>query len=318
MKIAIHDAEREHLKNKTFPNYALMKISAYHKAQGDTVEWWNPLEMYDKVYSSKVFDFTLENPMLPPDTIKGGTGYDIKSKLPPEIEQCMPDYSIYPECDHAIGFVTRGCPNHCRWCVVPEKEGNIKSYEDCRILLGAFHKGRPLSESKKLGYKLVLMDNNILACDYGIEQLKLIASIHEIKLDINQGMDARLITPEIADILARINWIKYIRFSCDTKSQIEPVIRAAELLKARGIKPYKLFIYLLVSSDVMDAAIRVTALKHIGSITIYAQPERNERLGIVPNQEQKYFAGRYVYRGIYRKETWSDYKARHTEIWKEL
>jgi hypothetical protein len=220
------------------------------------------------------------------------------------------DYSIYPECDHAIGFITRGCPNHCRWCIVPEKEGDIQSYEDCRLLLRVFHKGRSFSESEKLGYKLVLMDNNILASDYGIEQLKLIADFG-IKLDINQGMDARLVTPEIADILARINWIRFIRFSCDTKSQIIPIIRAAELLKARGVKPYKLFIYLLVTSDVMDAAIRVTALKFIGPITIYAQPERNERLGIVPNQEQKYFAGRYIYRGIYRKETWSDYRKRN-------
>ncbi len=65
MKIGLHDAEKEYLKNKSFPNYALMKISAWHKAQGDTVEWWNPLYKYDKVYSSKVFDFTPTNPYLP-------------------------------------------------------------------------------------------------------------------------------------------------------------------------------------------------------------------------------------------------------------
>ena len=75
--IGIHDAEQEYMKHKTFPNYALMKISAYHKAQGDTVEWWNPLNTanYDQIYSSKVFDFTPENPYLPDWAIRGGTGY---------------------------------------------------------------------------------------------------------------------------------------------------------------------------------------------------------------------------------------------------
>ena len=75
MKIGLHDSEKEHFvksKNK-FPNYALMKISAYHKSIGDTVEWWYHMGKFDKVYSSKIFDFTPENPYLPADTIKGGT-----------------------------------------------------------------------------------------------------------------------------------------------------------------------------------------------------------------------------------------------------
>ena len=73
MLVGLHDADKEHIKGKTFPNYALMKISAYHKAMGDKVEWWNPLKQYDRVYSSKVFDFTPKNPYLPKDTIRGGT-----------------------------------------------------------------------------------------------------------------------------------------------------------------------------------------------------------------------------------------------------
>lgn len=72
MLIGLHDAERDYNKTKSFPNLALMKISAYHKAQGNTVEWWNPLnnQNYDVVYSSKVFTFTPENPYLPMNTIK--------------------------------------------------------------------------------------------------------------------------------------------------------------------------------------------------------------------------------------------------------
>ena len=115
MRIGLHDAEKEHMPHKTFPNIALMKISAWHKSQGDTVEWWEPLltASYDRVYSSKVFDFTPENLFLPPDTIKGGTGYDVKSKLPEYIDDMYPDYSIYPECDYAVGFLTRGCIRNC-------------------------------------------------------------------------------------------------------------------------------------------------------------------------------------------------------------
>ena len=76
-KIGLHDAEKDHMRHKTFPNYALMKISAYHKAAGDAVEWWEPLltDGYDKIYSSKVFDFTPPNPFLPDWAIRGGTGY---------------------------------------------------------------------------------------------------------------------------------------------------------------------------------------------------------------------------------------------------
>ncbi|RKJ55842.1 hypothetical protein D7X25_07365 [bacterium 1XD42-8] len=88
----MHDAEQEHLRNKTFPNYALMKISAYHKSRGDMVEWWIPMKQYDRVYSSKVFDFTPENPYLPECTIRGGTGYPdipINKELPRKLMLCF-------------------------------------------------------------------------------------------------------------------------------------------------------------------------------------------------------------------------------------
>lgn len=41
-----------------FPNFALMRASAYHKAKGDQVEWATPFNRYDKVLASKVFTFT--------------------------------------------------------------------------------------------------------------------------------------------------------------------------------------------------------------------------------------------------------------------
>lgn len=300
MKIGLHDAEKEYLKNKSFPNYALMKISAWHKAQGDTVEWWNPLYNYDRVYSSKVFDFTPINAYLPEDTVRGGTGYrdiSMDQTLPSEIDDMFPDYSLYPDCDYAIGYITRGCPNHCRWCVVPRKEGKIKAYRTWRDLV------------RQDMDKLTLMDNNILSCEYGIDQLKsLIGSGYRI--DLNQGMDARLVTEQIADILSRLSWIRFIRFSCDQKSQILPVRRTIDLLMERGIKPYRIFIYLLVTADIEDASERVEALKGYKAINLYAQAERNERLGVIPNIAQLEFQQRYVYGGCYRAETWREYCVR--------
>lgn len=297
MKIGLHDAEKEHFKNKNFPNLALMKISAWHKLQRDHVEWWNPLNRYDRVYSSKVFDFTPIDPYLPDDAIRGGTGYrdlPMDQELPPEIDSMYPDYTIYPECDYAIGYLTRGCPNHCRWCVVPKKEGQIRPYRIWQEIV------------RRDSDKLVLMDNNILACKHGIAQLKsLIGSGY--KIDLNQGMDARLVTDEVAQILSQLSWIRFIRFSCDQKSQIDPIKKTIDLLGRYGVRPYRIFIYLLVTVDIEDAAQRIEALKEYKAINLYAQAERNERLGIMPNKAQLEFQQRFVYGGCYRKETWTEY-----------
>lgn len=297
MIIGLHDAEKEYLKEKTFPNYALMKISAWHKSQGDTVEWWNPLYKYDRVYSSKVFDFTPVDPYLPEDAIRGGTGYrdiPMDQTLPLEMDNMFPDYSIYPECDFAIGYLTRGCMNNCRWCVVPKKEGDIRPYRAWEDIV------------RTDTNKLVLMDNNILACKYGIGQLhSLIGSGYQI--DLNQGMDARLVNDRVAEILSRLKWIRFIRFSCDQKAQIGSVKRCIELLGKYGVKPYRIFIYLLVTADIQDAADRVEEMKDYKGINLYAQAERNERLGIVPNKMQLEFQQRYVYGGSYRNETWKEY-----------
>ena len=303
MKIGLHDADKEYLKNKSFPNYALMKISAYHKSLGDKVSKWMPIlnNYYDKIYSSKIFDFTPTNPYLPITAIRGGTGYrdiPVSNTLPEEIDDMFPDYTIYPECDYAIGYITRGCPNNCRWCIVPKKEGKIRAYKTWEQLV------------RKDSNKLVLMDNNILACDYGINQLEsLIDSGY--KIDLNQGMDARLVDKHIAKILSRLQWIRYIRFSCDQKSQIEPIMKAANFLELFGVKPYKLFIYLLVTKDIEDAQCRIEELKKLKGISIYAQPERNLREGIVPSKMQKEFAQRYIYGRRYKTETWTEYVKRH-------
>jgi hypothetical protein len=294
--VGLHDSERDKMPNKSFPNLALMKISAYHKNRGDTVQWWDKSKTCDIVYSSKVFDFTPENPHLPPGTIKGGTGYGLFENLPHRIDVCRPDYSIYPNCDYAVGYLTRGCPNNCAWCVVPRKEGAVKPCANWQML------ARDDSD------KLVLLDNNILACDFGIRQLAELAE-SGYKIDLNQGMDITRVDEEIAQILMRIKWIKYIRFSCDCESKLPYFARVSELFCKYGISRSRVFIYVLVRQDLAEAERRVRELHRIfKSFNLYAQAERN--IGVIPSKAQLEFAQRYVYRGLYKRETWAQYCAR--------
>ena len=287
--IGLHDSDET-----DFPNYALMKISAWHKAQGDTVEWWNPLLTYDRVYSSKVFTFTPENPYLPENTVKGGTGYGIYDELPQEIDDMFPDYSIYPNVDYAIGFLTRGCIRKCPWCVVPKKEGKIRPYRTWKEIK------RPDSRD------IVFMDNNVLACPHGIEQMKDMIG-KDVRIDFNQGIDARLITPEIADILSRLKWIRQIRMSCDTDQMLDVCLTAINRLKDCGVKPYRVFVYLLVQ-DIESAERRAIALRDVGA-DAFAQPYRDFTTNTEPSIELKKFARWVNHKAIFKTvERFADYK----------
>jgi radical SAM superfamily enzyme YgiQ (UPF0313 family) len=132
MKIGLLDID-----GHNFPNLALMKISAYHKSIGDQIEWINYFNDYDYVYQSKIFSFSPDNfnVVNANKIIKGGTGYDPLITLPSEISKTQPDYSLYPNLIHAYGFLTRGCPNKCSWCIVPKKEGDIRSENDIEEIL---------------------------------------------------------------------------------------------------------------------------------------------------------------------------------------
>jgi hypothetical protein len=182
-----------------FPNLALMKISSYHKSIGDKVEWVNFFNEYDRVYQSKIFTFSPDNfnVINANEIIKGGTGYDPIIRLDPKIESCQPDYSIYPNLIHAYGFLTRGCPNHCAWCIVPKKEGNIRSESDIE----------EITQGRK---SAILMDNNVLASDWGIKQIEKIIKL-KVKVDFNQGLDARLIDRPMAKLLSKVKWLNTLR-----------------------------------------------------------------------------------------------------------
>ena len=246
MRIGLVDVDGHAKKKKwgatIYPNLALAKIARYHKQQGDDVEWAIPFYHYDKVYMSKVFNFSADDLTCydADEIIRGGTGYNITSKLPDEIDRIQPDYSIYPNIpsDTAYGFLTRGCPNKCRWCVVPRKEGSIKPYMDIDEIA---------IEGRR---KIVLMDNNILAAgDYAVEQINKIIE-RGYRVDFNQALDARLVTDDWASLLAKVKWLykNRIRFGCDTHKQISDCERAIALLRQHGFTG-QFFLYTMIGGD---------------------------------------------------------------------
>ena len=253
--------------DSNYPNLALMKVSAWHKSQGDTVEWYNPFDTYDRLYMAKVFSFTLDYGFVIAnvrgEVVRGGTGYDIRSSLPGDMDRLQPDYSLYPTVDSrtSYGFLTRGCPNRCRWCVVPQKEGGIRPYMDVDDI--TLHGERPYA---------VLMDNNVLACDYGLSQLEKIAE-RRYHVDFNQGLDARLVTLDVARLLARVRWIKRIRFGCDTPAQIVECERAIQLVRQAGYKG-EFFLYCILI-DFDESYHRLSYWRKYKYVLPHAQPYRD-------------------------------------------
>lgn len=226
-----------------YPNLCIMKLSAYHKFWGDSVEWYDPNsnKIYDLVYMAKVFSETyspdVPEPINAKKIIKGGTGYAIKlengkevyhKELDPplrtEVESIYPDYSLYPEYtgygqplkkQTAYGFLTRGCPRGCSFCHVAPKEGRCS------------YKVADLSQFWRGQGTICLSDPNILACPDALDLLKQLKD-SMAKVDFNQGLDARLITPQKAELLASMK-LKLPHFAMDTMESLVPVKRGIQL-----------------------------------------------------------------------------------------
>lgn len=248
MKIGLIDVD-----GHNFPNIPLMKISAHHKALGDHVEWYDPMFSghMDKVYMSKVFSFTpdYEYSIDADEIITGGSGYCIslvdgkevfdKSKdieLPHEIEHIYPDYSLYGITDTAYGFLSRGCPRGCSFCHVEAKEGrrSIKVAD-----LNEFWNGQK---------NIVLCDPNILACREWKDLLQQLID-SKAHVDINQGLDIRLMTEEKAAMLKQIKQ-KELHFAWDRYQDKDMIIPKFKMFKEiTGIRERNLIVYVLCGFD---------------------------------------------------------------------
>lgn len=259
---------------RRFPNLALMKISAWHKAMGDTVEWYDAMfgGHFDKVYASKVFSFTpdYDLPIDADEVERGGSGYCIElvngkevyhgerdRQLPAEVEHIYPDYSIYPNLtrDTAYGFLTRGCPRGCDFCIVKDKEGRCST------------KVADLSEFWDGQKNIVLCDPNILACKEWRDLLQQLID-SRAWVDFNQGLDIRLMTEEKAQMLDRIK-IREIHFAWDRyedRDKILPKLRLfAEVTRQRP-NSHKAIVYTLVnfSTTLEQDLERIYTLRDLG------------------------------------------------------
>lgn len=260
MEIGLIDVDGHH-----YPNLALMKLSAWHKRRGDNVEWYFGFTHYDRVYMSRVFDDTYskdyEFPINADEVVKGGTGYGMTNNLPDEVEHIMPDYSLYGITDTAYGFLTRGCPRHCDFCIVGDKEGlTSRKVAD----LSEFWDGQPNIE---------LLDPNLLACR---DRLELLDQLIDSKAYVNfsQGLDIRLTNSDVIDRLNRMK-IKRIHFAWDNPNdKLEPYFKAfAEAYRRKSRKG----VYVLTNfgSTLEQDLYRVNTLASLGYdpyVMIYDKP----------------------------------------------
>ena len=198
--IAIVDVDGYNTKAK-FPNLALMKISAYHKQNNDNVKFYNPENKYNIIYKSKIFTFSKDVDIKHDNIIQGGTGYNLTTKLPENIDNMFPDYSLYNITDTAYGYLTRGCPRGCEFCIVCAKEG--KKTRQCYNL----------SQFWNVQKEIKLLDPNITAAPNFID---LINELAETKayIDFTQGIDLRLLTEKKIEAINKLK-IKMVHFAWD-------------------------------------------------------------------------------------------------------
>lgn len=253
-----------------YPNLCLMKLSAHHKAQGHTVDWWNGFERYDLIYMSKVFT-DLYSPDLPmpynADAVfQGGTGYGLENRLPEEVEHRYPDYGLYPKytAGTAYGFLTRGCPRACGFCIVAEKEGR------------ASRQVAELSEFWRGQKKIDLLDPNLLACPQHEKLLETLAE-SRARVNFNQGLDARMLTPDNVRLLGRVN-VRLIHFAWDNAEDDTVPLMLWHFAKHYPVKPRNVRVYVLTNYNTTHAEdlYRVERLGQMGYwpyVMVYDKPK---------------------------------------------
>lgn len=282
------------------PNLALMQICSYHEQCGDTVSWYEgPLfaEQYDRVYVSKIFNFS-EMPQLPAGAIIGGTGIDFYNRLPEEIEACLPSYSLYSKCFYHLGFSMKGCRFACKFCCVPKKEGRpkINSAIDALLL------------NPKGGNRLMLLDNGFFG---GPDWKANIERIIELKLRVCfvQGLNIRIITEEQANLLARTRYTnskfnqKYLTFAWDRFGDGKLIEKGREICNAAGIPSRHMQFFVLVGFDTTEQQDyeRVMRLREWGCMP-FVMPYNKD------DPYQKAFTRWVNDRAVFKSCDWKDYK----------
>ena len=263
MKIGLIDVD-----SHNWPNLCLMKLSAYHKAQVDSVEWWTPEGRYDRVYKSRVFTDAYSKDTFAAtnagEVICGGTGYGPGPDLPDAVEHTRPDYTLYPQFpDTAYGFLSRGCPRNCGFCIVSGKEGR-RSVQVAD--LSEFWDGQK---------EIKLLDANLLACP---DHEKMILQLAESRayVDFTQGLDIRLITPDNVALLYKVR-TKAVHFAWDNPDiDLTPYFRRfLELTNIHSVRRRRVYVLTNYASTHEQDLYRVETLRGMGYepyVMIYDRP----------------------------------------------
>ena len=282
MKIGLYNLE-PHIVNT-----AMMQVSQYYKNQGDDVSIYSPLfhDTYDKIYAFSIFDFTPKT-YVRKDMITGGTGFDITSRLPKEIEESDYDWSLFPDCDYSILWFSRGCIRKCPFCVVNRKEGYIHSVEPKNL--------NPNGEFIKV------MDNNFFANPNWREAVDYLLDIRQ-PVDM-QGFDIRLFNDEQGEALQSLKHRKAFKFAWDNPRERERVLNGVESL-LNYIKPSKLMCYVLIGywSSPEEDYERVMTLWEDYKIHSFVMPYNKF------DRYQKDFARWCNNKIIFKTRSWEDYK----------
>jgi len=247
----------------SFPNLALMKLSAFHKRKGDDIFFNFPLQEADITYISKVFTWSKNLNLNLPNAVYGGIGINPEARLPEKVEHIMPDYSLY-NLDFSMGYTSRGCPRKCPWCKIPSVWGEVKYWASIYEFWNKRH------------HKILLLDDNLLASPNWKETLSDLAK-EKLLVDFNQGLDIRLADDEKAYYLSRVR-TKILRFSFDHLSYERQVREGIKTL--RRYMPHKrLSFYVLVGFDgttAEDALERMKILGGYGGIEVYPMVYRDD------------------------------------------
>lgn len=304
MRVLLIDGDRQFKKDRStsVPNLALMKLSAYHRSIGDTVGF--DVAQPDKIVVSTVFSWNaalfsgLEAMHQCPIEI-GGSGYDLAKALPHEVEHIKPDYDLYG-IDYSMGFTSRGCPNRCPFCVVPEKEGRIRDHAPLGEFVRDEHR------------KVMLLDNNFLASPAWKRNLQDLID-RALKVNFNQGLDVRLLTEENAAMLAQVdysnhNWNdKRLIFAFDSLAISQKVIDGVTMLGDAGIKPRHLMFYVLAGYNTTfeEDYMRFHILKGM-NVDPFIMPYRAQGARRRLDPLVAHFA-RFVNKRLYRTRAFDEY-----------
>ncbi len=285
MKIGLYDVD-----GHNWPNLCLMKLSAHYKAQGDDVEMWSPEGNYDLVYKSRVFtdSYSKDTQVIvnAAHVICGGTGYGPGPDLPDAVEHARPDYSLYPQFQGtAYGFLTRGCPRNCGFCIVSGKEGRRS------------RQVADLSEFWDGQREIKLLDPNLLACP---DHEKLILQLADSRawVDFTQGLDIRLITPDNAALLNRVR-AKIIHFAWDDpNTDLTPYFhRFLELTNIHDFRRLRVYVLVNYNSTHEQDLYRVDTLRTMGFdpyVMVYDRPSAP----LVTLQLQRWVNNKRIFRVV--------------------